>query len=400
MWETIDDRAEISGTSLRDEGIVRVAFLDLRRQYKEIEQEVDAAIEDVLHSGTYILGEQVERFEDAFANYCGVRYGVGVGCGTDALTLAIKASGVVAPGRGDEVITTSLSASFTGIAILHAGAVPVFVDIDPETFTLDVNAVKMAISERTKMILPVHLYGQPADLDPIIRLSRDYGLVVIEDACQAHGATYGRRKVGGFGMMAAFSFYPTKNMGAYGDGGLILTNDPEAYERLRRLRSGGSVSLDDRAITGHSSRLDELQAAVLRVKLRHLDRWNERRRGLAALYKNHLRDGENLIAPVEKDYGRHVYHLFVIRHAKRQALRQHLLRHGIETLVHYPSSLNQQAVFSRYVKNGDPPVVKKFVKEILSLPLYPGLRDEEVYYITSVINRFSSAKNFDENSGL
>jgi dTDP-4-amino-4,6-dideoxygalactose transaminase len=352
-----------------------VPFVDFHARVAGLRGELDAAIARVLDSGRFVLGPEVEAFERELAETFGAREAVAVGNGTDALHLALRARGV---GAGDEVITTSISAAFSALAILHAGARPVFVDVDPRTLNIDPAAAARAVTPRTKALLPVHLYGHPADMDPLLRLARERGLVLVEDACQAHGARYRGRPVGtlaGEAGIGALSFYPTKNLGALGDGGAVLVNEPATAALLRRLRNGGQRDRYRHEHEGWNSRLDELQAALLRVGLAHLPAWTARRRALAALYHDALR-GTGIEPLAEQAYAQAVWHLFVVRHPRRDALSEALGKRGIGTLVHYPIPLHLQPAFASLGgKRGDLPVVEKASDEILSLPLYPELDD-------------------------
>lgn len=359
-----------------------IPFGNLRLQYQAIKVELDNAVQSVFDSGWFILGENVMAFEREFAAYCGASFAVGVGNGTDALQLALMACGV---GPGDEVITVPNSATFTALAISSVGATPKFVDIHPETYNLDPQQLERAIGPRTKAIMPVHLYGQPADMDPILDIARRHNLLVIEDAAQAHGALYKGRHVGTLGNVGCFSFYPSKNLGAFGDGGMVITNDAEIAERVRMLRNGGQKSRYDHQLLGVNSRLDELQAAILRVKLGYLDRWNERRRHLAALYTALLGDSD-VELPVEMPYVRHVYHLYVIRCKKRSALQQYLAERGVETAIHYPVPIHLQKAYSWLnLGPGSFPIAEQYAAEVLSLPIYPELTDTQVRQIAAYI---------------
>jgi dTDP-4-amino-4,6-dideoxygalactose transaminase len=362
-----------------------IAFGDLRLQYNSIKIELDQAVQEVLRSGWFILGEQVAAFERAFAEYCGAQYAVTVANGTDAIQLALMACGI---GRGDEVITTPLSATFTALAISAAGATPVFVDIDPETFNIDPSLIEASIGSRTRAILPVHLYGQPASLDPILDIARRHGLRVIEDAAQAHGASYKGQRVGTIGDLGCFSFYPSKNLGALGDGGLVTTNDSELAERLRMLRNGGQRARYDHQLLGINSRLDELQAAVLRVKLRYLDQWNKRRRHIAALYTALLGDS-SVEPPSERVDGEHVCHLYVVRCHDRAALQRHLTARGVQTAVHYPTPIHLQGAYRQLgIGPGSLPIAELATEEILSLPIYPELSDAKIRYVAQCVAEF------------
>ncbi len=371
-----------------------VPFLDLTRQYKRIEEEILFAQKKVLEKGRFILGEDVSSFEEEFAHYCGVRYGVGVGSGTDALYLALKVAGIE---EGDEVLTVSHSFIATALAISLSGATPVFIDVDPETSTMDPNALEDFLKKRKrkgkgrgriKALLPVHLYGHPAEMDAIMDIAERYHLMVIEDACQAHGAEYQGQKVGSIGAMGCFSFYPTKNLGAYGDGGMVVTDHKPYYERLRLHRCYGEKRKYENILKGWNSRLDEIQAAILRVKLKYLDQWNGERRKKALMY-NRLLANADVTLPVEKEQARHVYHLFVIRAKRRNALQAFLKERGIETLIHYPIPIHLQKAFSglRY-GTGSLPVTERCAREVLSLPLFPELSSEEMREIQEQIKNF------------
>jgi dTDP-4-amino-4,6-dideoxygalactose transaminase len=348
-------------------------------------RELDEAVARVLDSGWFILGPEGEAFEGELAAALGARDAVAVGNGTDALHLALRVLGV---GPGHEVVTTSISAAYTALAVLQAGARPVFVDVDPRTLNLDPERVEGALTPRTRAIVPVHLYGHPADMDPILSLAREKGLVVLEDACQAHGALYRGRPVGtlaGERGIGALSFYPTKNLGALGDGGAILLNDPGLAARLRQLRNGGQSDRYRHEVAGVNSRLDELQAALLRVGLRHLPAWTERRRALAALYTQEL-GGGGVAVLGEQPYARAVFHLFVVRHPRRDALMAALRERGVGTLIHYPIPLHLQPAFADLGgRPGDLPVAEKAASEILSLPLYPELRDEQARAVVEAV---------------
>lgn len=354
---------------------VRVPFDALERQYSMISAEINLAIKDVLSSGRYILGENVAKFEEEFARYCGTRYAVGISSGTAALHLALLACGV---GQGDEVITAANTYIATIFAISYIGAQPVPVDIDPESYTLDIAQVEKAITKRTRAIIPVPLYGQCADMGPIVELAKNYRLKVIEDAAQAHGAEYKVRKAGSLGDLGCFSFYPSKNLGGCGDGGVVVTNDEEIYEKLRIYRYMGQPKQHPHLVIGYQERLDELQAAILRIKLRHLDRWNEQQRKWAALYDKLLVDTP-VVRPKEQPYGRHVYHLYVIRVKRHDAVKARLAETGIETQIHYPTPAHLQPAYADlgYAK-GSFPITERYSEEILSLPLYPELKEEEV----------------------
>jgi len=370
-----------------------VPFLDLTRQYKRIEEEILSAIKKVQDQGRFILGEEVSNFEEEFAHYCGVRYGVGVGSGTDALTLALKTSGIE---EGDEVITAAHSFIATALAISFAGATPLFVDIDPETYTMDPNPLEDLLrrqkakdkKRKIKAILPVHLYGHPAEMSAIMDIANRYHLIVIEDACQAHGAEYSGKRVGSFGAMGCFSFYPTKNLGGYGDGGMIVTDHKKVYENLRLLRCYGERKKYQHVLQGGNSRLDEIQAAILRVKLRHLDRWNGERRRKAQLYTT-LLDPLRVIRPMEKEHTRHAYHLYVIRIKKRNSLQVFLREAGIDTLIHYPIPIHLQKAYKELgYRKRDFPITEQSSREVLSLPFFPEMQESEIAEVAHQIRCF------------
>ena len=352
---------------------------DPKAGYLAHQGEIDAAIHRVLESGWYILGREVESFEQEFSAYIGVRHALGVGSGTDALELALRACGV---GPGDLVFTVSHTAVATVAAIELVGATPVLVDIDPVAYTLDPNCLEAALARppagTPKAVIPVHLYGQPADMPAILELARRHGLYVIEDCAQSHGATLAGRMAGAWSDMAAFSFYPTKNLGALGDGGMVVTDDPALAERVRLLRQYGWRQRYVSDIPGCNSRLDELQAAVLRAKLPFLDAENARRRALAARYTAALAD-TNLTLPTCREGAEHVYHQYVVRSRHRDALQAHLRAHGIGSLVHYPKAVHHQPAYQGRVPTaGFLPHSERAAAEVLSLPIYPELADEQV----------------------
>ena len=369
-----------------------VSFLDLRRQHEEVGDEVRAAVGQVLTGGAYILGREVEAFEREWARFCGAAASAGVANGTDALALALVASGGVRPGRRDEVITAPLTAGYTALAVLGAGAVPVFADVDPQTYTLRPEAVERALTPRTRAVVPVHLYGRMAEMEAVCDFAERRGLVVVEDAAQAHGARLAGRRAGAWGHAAAFSFYPTKNLGAYGDGGAVTSADAGLIERVKELRQGGHPSAMSAGVAGRNSRLDELQAAALRVKLKRLDAWNRRRRQLAGTYRRLLSRGvKRLTLPsAGAEASSHVFHLYVVRHPERERLRAHLAARGVETLIHYPAPLHRQPLFRR--RGQRPlPAAERLTGEILSLPLYPQLRDEELRAVAAAVLEFEHA---------
>jgi len=362
---------------------MNVPFLDLRRQHSELAPELSAAAERVLAGGAYVLGREVEAFESEWAAFCGARSAAGVANGTDALSLALLASGAVRPGRGDEVVTSPLTAGYTALAILNAGGTPVFADIDPRTYTLDPEDLERRLTPRTRAVVPVHLYGRLADVAGVCDVAGRKGLVVVEDAAQAHGASASGRRAGAHGHAAAFSFYPTKNLGACGDGGAVTSNDPALVERIKELRQGGHPSAMRGEVAGRNSRLDELQAALLRVKLGRLEEWNGRRRELAAEYRRALKDSA-VVVPEAPDDDAHVYHLFVVEHPRRDPLRARLAARGVETLVHYPEPLHLQPLF-REGRRRPLPAAERAAARVLSLPLYPQLRDAELRAVAEAV---------------
>ena len=366
---------------------MRIPFLDLTRQHRELEVEAAAALKQVMAGGVFILGREVEAFEEEWAGFCGVRGAAGVNSGTDALTLALIASGVVRQGRRDEVITSPLTAAYTALAILNAGGVPVFADIDPQTYTLDPSAVEQAITSRTRAVVPVHLYGQMADMPALHAVAAQRGLTLIEDAAQAHGARLGEKCAGAHAHASAFSFYPTKNLGACGDGGAVASNNAALIERVKKLRQGGHPAAFGAGLEGRNSRLDEMQAALLRVKLPHLEKWNERRRSLARIYDETLGRSGALQLPSARQPEAHVYHLYVMQHPRRDRLRSHLAANGIETLIHYPFLLHQQPLFRRPEQSALP-VAEDAAGKILSLPLYPHLTEDETREVAEKILHF------------
>jgi dTDP-4-amino-4,6-dideoxygalactose transaminase len=331
---------------------------------------VRAAIDRVIASGWFVLGPEVEAFEAEFAEACAATYAVGVGTGTDAITLILRALDI---GAGDEVITSPLSAAYSALAIMMAGARPVFADIDARRLTLDPEAVAAAITPRTRAILPVHLYGQAADLPAIEQIAARHGLAIVEDACQAHLATCAGRPVGTIGIAGAFSFYPTKNLGALGDGGAVVTSDAALAERIKRLRNGGQTSRYQHLGAGANSRLDEMQAAILRARLPWLRGWTERRRTIARRYRERLVNAA-VVVPEECDQG-HVYHLFPVLTPARPALQAHLASVGVETLIHYPGPIPRQPALAA-TRPAHCPVADRICAEIVSLPMYPALTDE------------------------
>lgn len=362
-----------------------IPLVDLVTQYQNLRDELHAAVEGVMRSGDFILGREVTLFEQEFARYCGVAHAIGVASGADALHLTLRALGL-AP--GDEVITAANTFIATALAISYTGATPVFVDVNPGDFNMDPALVESAITAHTKAIIPVHLYGQPADMEAILRIAQRHNLKVIEDACQAHGALIGETKVGSWGEAGCFSFYPGKNLGAYGDGGAVVTNNTQVAEKIRVLRNLGQKEKYIHTHLGYNSRLDTLQAAILRVKLRHLDEWNERRRMAAQLYDEKLA-GLDVLCPAMKPGVKHVYHLYVIQHQQRDQLVKFLHEKGIHCGIHYPVPLPQQEPYRRVrcVPEGAP-VTTALARHIISLPLYPEITAEQIGRVVEAIEEF------------
>ena len=373
----------------RDSSRKSVPFVDLSAQLHDIYNDIDNALTEVIQSSAFILGPKVEQFEEQFADFCGAEYCVGVSSGTAALRLSLLALGI---GGGDEVITVPNTFAATCEAICHTGAKPVFVDVDERTLNIDVSKIEAAVTPRTKAIIPVHLCGQPADMDAIVRIARRHGLYLIEDACQAHGAEYKGRRVGSIGDVGCFSFYPSKNLGAFGDAGAVVTNDTEIFKKVRMLRDHGTSDKYHHELVGYNSRLSSLQAAVLLAKLPFLAEWNERRRRNAALYNEALK-GLDLTLPFEPDWAKSVYHLYVIRTTRRDELRKHLASHGISTGLHYPVPLHLQRAFAHLgYKEGDFPVAEMLANEILSLPMFPELEARAIERCAGIIDRFLSTE--------
>jgi dTDP-4-amino-4,6-dideoxygalactose transaminase len=367
----------------------QVPFVDLSAQYRTIAAEIDETIARVIHDADYILGRDVRLFEGEFAAFCGAQCAVAVDSGTSALELALRAYDI---GPGDEVITAANSFIASALAISHAGATPVLVDVDPCTYTIDAAAIEKAITPRTKAILPIHLYGHPAHMDAIAELAARHGLVVIEDACQAHGARYKGKRAGSLGHAAAFSFYPGKNLGAYGDGGAVVTNDRNIAKRVEMLRNYGQKEKYHHEFRGYNRRLDTLQAAVLRVKLKYLEKWNAARRSNAELYHKFL-EGSGVMTPGEAGGAESVWHLYVIRTEHRDVLREHLVSRGISAGIHYPIPIHLQPAYrDRGYQRGEFPVTEAYAQRILSLPMYAELTPELIHYVAQSIATFLSGK--------
>ena len=362
-----------------------IPSIDLKKQYQSIKGEIDAAISDVVESCQFILGERVEAFEADFASYCQSRHALGVNSGTSALHMALLAAGVAA---GDEVITVSYTFVATAATICYVGATPVFVDIDPLTCTIDPTKIEAAITPKTRAIMPVHLYGGCADMDPILDIARRHNLVVIEDAAQAHGAEYKGRRAGSMGQLACFSFYPGKNLGAYGEAGAVVTSDERYLEPLKQLRDQGQSEKYYHTMVGYNYRMEAIQGAVLGVKLKYLDEWNAARRKHAAVYTREL-VGSGLRLLQEPTGTKSVYHIFPMFTSERDALREHLQRAGISTGLHYPIPAHLQPAYGHLGYNeGDLPETERACKEVLSLPIYPELTDEAVSNIVDSVQQF------------
>ena len=359
-----------------------IPFIDLKAQYQSIKPEIDAAVAAVLDSGQYVLGPEVAALENEFAAHTGTRNGIAVNSGTSALHLALLAAGI---GEGDEVITVPFTFVATVAAIGYVGARAVFVDVDAETLNMDVGQIEQAITSRTKAIIPVHLYGQPADMNPILTIARKHGLTVIEDAAQAHGAEYNGKKTGSLGDIACFSFYPAKNMGAFGEGGMITTDNANFTKTVRSLRDWGQQGRHNHVLKGYNFRMDEIQGAILRVKLRYLEQWNDSRRRIAARYDS-LLCGAGVRIPKTAANVRHAHHVYPIRSRDRDALQRELLERGIQTGLHYPVPVHLQPAYSDLgYSRGDFPQSELAASEVLSLPLYPELSDESVSLVAAAV---------------
>lgn len=361
---------------------MNIPLLDLKAQYNSIRNEIQEAVSGVLESGHYVLGPNVKTLEEEIAAYCGVKYAVGVANGTDALMLSLLTHGI---GTGDEVITTPYTFFATAEVVSQLGATPVFVDIDAKTYNLDVNQIEARITKRTKAIIPVHLFGQMADMDAVTAIARKHNLAAIEDACQAIGARYKGRMAGSIGNTGCFSFFPTKNLGGYGDGGMVVTNDEAVVEKLRVLRAHGSKPKYYHSMIGYNSRLDELQAAILRVKFRYIDEWNKRRAERAAEY-DRLFAGSEVGIPYAEQGNKHIYHLYIISSPKRDQIKAALAIEGIASAIYYPVPLHRQEVYrSLGYGEGSLPVAEKAAKETLALPLYPELTREQQVRIADIV---------------
>jgi dTDP-4-amino-4,6-dideoxygalactose transaminase len=361
---------------------MQIPLVDLQAQYRTIKHEIMASFENVLEDMQLFLGPQCQAFEQEFAAFCGCRYGVGLSSGTDALALALRACGI---GPGDEVITVANTFIATVEAIALVGATPVFVDIDPETYTLDWRQLDSVVTSRTRALLPVHLYGHPVEMQPLMDFAQVHGLRVIEDASQAHGATYRGQRVGSLGDIGCFSLYYSKNLGAYGEAGICVTNDPELARAIRMLRDHGSLARYQHEVLGVNARLDELQAAVLRVKLRYLSGWNAARQKHARIYSDQLRDVVETV-PVVRSWGTHVYYVYVVEVQNRDHFRKMLEQEGIATGIHYPTPIHLQPACARYgYERGRLPITEEVTQRIVSLPMYPELTGEQIQVVVNAV---------------
>ena len=370
---------------------MEIPLIDLKAQYESIRDEIDQTVREVLESAAFILGANVAALEQEVADYLGVQHAVGVASGTDALLLSLRAMGI---GPGDEVAMPAFTFFATAGVVMLLGATPVLVDVDPETYGIDVEHLERKITPRTKAIIPVHLFGHPADMDPILALARDHDLRVVEDNAQAIGAMYKGHKTGSVGDVGCLSFFPSKNLGAYGDGGMVVTNDASLAEHLRMLRTHGWEKKYYSEVVGYNSRLDELQAAILRVKLRHLDSWNDSRRRWAATYTKELAN-LGLGLPREMEYAHHIYHLYIIQVSDRDFVAQQLAQVGISTSVYYPYPLHLvPATESLGYQKGDFPVAEAASKQCLAIPLYPEMTENHVGLIAQALNKIASVRSF------
>lgn len=364
-----------------------ISLVDLTAQYHSIKKEIDAAVLSTLESGHFILGPQVVKFEASVATYLGVKHAIGLASGTDALVIALRALNI---GEGDEVIIPAYTFFATAGTVMSVGAKPVIVDVDPQSYQIDVSKIEAAITSKTKAIIPVHLYGHPAEMNPILEIARKRGLKVIEDNAQGYGAEYLGRKTGAMGEVGCLSFFPTKNLGAYGDGGMVVTNDDALAEHMRMLRAHGWKKKYYSEMVGYNSRLDAIQAAILQAKFPHLDEWNEKRRELSKRYNEHF-EPLGIVIPVEREWARHVYHLYIIRSTKREALQAYLKEKGIASEVYYPLPPHLSVPCRKYgYKEGDFPHAEKAAKETLALPLYPELTLEQQDEVIAAIKEFVS----------
>jgi dTDP-4-amino-4,6-dideoxygalactose transaminase len=365
-----------------------VPFLDLKAQYKTIKSEIQEGLNRVLDNTSFVLGQEVAKFEEEFSGYCNTKHGIAVNSGTSALHLALLAGGI---GPGDEVISVSFTFVATVAAVLYTGARPVLVDVDPITLAMDPAKVEKAITSKTKAILPVHIHGQTADMDPILEIARRKNLIVIEDAAQAHGAEYKGRRAGGIGEMGCFSFYPGKNLGAYGEGGMVVTNNPDYAQKIRMLRDWGQAQKYNHVLPGYNYRMEGFQGAVLGVKLRYLEQWTEARRAHAGKYDQLLADS-GVMTPVAAPYSRHVYHVYAIRSGNRDNLQKAVESHKVQTGIHYPIPVHlQKAYCGLGYKKGDFPCTERAASEVLSLPMYAELTQEQLASVCFAVKEGAKA---------
>lgn len=364
---------------------MKVQFVNLQRQNKIYHNEYVKIVEKIIKNADFNMGPTLKEFEDSFASFCGKKFAVGVNSGTDALQLSLMAYGI---GAGDEVIVPANSYFASAMVVNNVGAVPVFIDIDPVTYMIDETQLTSKLSKKTKAIIPVHMYGQSANMDPILNFAKKNKLIVIEDACQSHGAMYKNRRVP-YGETGAFSFYPGKNLGCFGDGGAVVTDNKEIAQRILYLRNDGSYEKYEHRMFGMKSRLDTIEAAILQLKLKHLPKWNELRRQHADLYRHYLSDVSEITLPNEKEDNYHVYHLFVIEYKKRNQLQTYLLEKGIQTIIHYPTPIHLQKPYQDIGhKKGDYPITEKKAEKILSLPMFPEMKKNEIQYVCRSIKDF------------
>jgi len=364
---------------------MNIPLVDLKAQYLSIKSEIDKAIQDVINECAFIKGKYVKEFEKNFANAVGVKHCIGVGNGTEAIYTALRIFGI---GSGDEVITPANSFIATSEAITQTGAKVVFVDNDPNNYNININQIENKITTRTRAIVPVHLYGLPVDMDKILYIAKENNLLIVEDCAQAHLAEYKGKKVGSFGNVGCFSFYPGKNLGAYGDAGAVVTNDDFLAKKIRMFANHGRISKYDHEFEGTNCRMDGIQGAVLSVKLKYLPKWTDTRRQIASLYNEYLKDVNEIVTPVEEEYAKHVYHLYVIRVKEREKIQNYLRKNGVSIGIHYPIALPNMLAYKYLAhKKEDFPIASKFQDEILSLPIYPELRKEKVNFICDLIKR-------------
>jgi len=365
---------------------MQVQFLDLKSQFRQIEKKFNKSLRETISRSDFILGQEEKLFEKEFAVYCGTDYAVGLNSGTDALFLSLAAMGI---GKGDEVIVPAFTFIATANAVSYTGAKPVFVDIDEKTYNIDPAKIERAVTRKTKAVIPVHLFGQCCDMAALMRIARSHRLKIVEDACQAHGAVTGGRKAGAIGDCGAFSFYPTKNLGGWGDGGMVTTDDKKLYERLVMLRDCGRTTRYEHVIVGYNSRLDTIQAGVLRLKLPLLDDWNKQRMQAAHLYDSLLKKIQGVAVPVRAPYSSHVFHIYAVRTARRDRLVEYLKQNNIGVMVHYPIPLHLQKAYKDLgYSRGDFPAAEKACQEIISLPMHPALSAKEIRCVCRVIQTF------------